>query len=86
MPRAGWQAMLDARGFGVLPSEANFLLAHCPGGEADALYRGLAARGILVRNVASGPGLAGHLRFSLGSGAALRATATALDAILGGPR
>lgn len=79
--RSRWQAMLAARGFGVHPSEANFLLARCPGGDARRIHRGLGRRGILVRDVSGGPGLAGHLRFSVGSTPALRATAAALDEI-----
>lgn len=55
------------------------------GGEESGLRRearrvrdGLAARGILVRDVGSYPGLAGCLRVSIGSGIALRATRAAL--------
>ena len=40
---------LTAMGFGVTPSEANFLLARPPGGRAQPLYEGLKSRGILVR-------------------------------------
>jgi histidinol-phosphate aminotransferase len=81
--RARWTAMLAARGFAVYPSEGNFLLARCPGGEARRVHEGLARRGILVRDVSGAAGLAGHLRFSVGSGPALRATAAALDQVLG---
>ena len=42
------------------------------------LRDGLAARGILVRDVGAQPGLAGCLRFSVGNSAALRATERAL--------
>ena len=47
--RAWTAAELEARGFAVLPSSANFLFAksdRLPGGE---LYRSLKERGILVR-------------------------------------
>jgi len=40
---------LVALGFGVTPSEANFVLARPPGGRAEPLYEGLKSRGILVR-------------------------------------
>lgn len=80
--RAQWAAMLAARGFGVHPSEANFLLVRCPEGVAARELQGaLAARDILVR-APGHPALAGHLRFSVGSGPALRAAAAALGEIL----
>lgn len=82
--REQWAALLRGFGLEVFPSEANFLLVRCAGSEqAAAVHRGLAARGILVRDVGSGPGLAGCLRFSVGSGGALRATRQALTEILG---
>lgn len=40
---------LEALGFGVTPSEANFVLARPPAGRAEPLYEGLKSRGILVR-------------------------------------
>jgi len=40
---------LTALGFGVTPSEANFLLARPPAGRAERLYEALKSRGILVR-------------------------------------
>lgn len=54
-------------GFQVKPSEANFLLLRWPDSDQSlAAYRKLVEQGILVRNVASGPGLAGCLRVTLG--------------------
>jgi len=47
--RARLTERLTALGFGVTPSEANFLLARPPGGRARALQEGLKSRGILVR-------------------------------------
>nr|HRC86725.1 histidinol-phosphate transaminase [Thermoanaerobaculia bacterium] len=82
--REDWRRMLLARGFEVYPSEANFLLARCPGGQAERVLLGLAEAGIRVRDFSRGPGLAGCLRFSVGTGAALRATAAALDRLQGG--
>ena len=85
--RAQWHAMLAAAGLEVFPSQANFLLVRCGelGSDLHAAARrvrdGLAARGILVRDMGRYPGLAGCLRVSVGSGAALRATRRALAEI-----
>jgi histidinol-phosphate aminotransferase len=80
--RAQWQEALAAAGLEVLPSEANFLLVRCGTEEAARAVRdGLAACGIRVRDVGGYPGLAGCLRVSVGSGAALRATRRALAEI-----
>ncbi|HEY2396656.1 MAG TPA: histidinol-phosphate transaminase [Rudaea sp.] len=49
----------------VLPSAANFFVVRCV--DADRLYRGLLSFGIVVRNVAHYPGMAGCLRISVGS-------------------
>jgi histidinol-phosphate aminotransferase len=83
--RAQWHAALAAAGLEVLPSEANFLLVRCaPPEQAPRLRDGLAARGIRVRDVGAYPGLAGCLRVSVGSGAALRATRRALAEMAAG--
>ena len=83
--RAQWARMLAEEGLEVLPSEANFLLVRCTPAERAAEVRdGLALRGILVRDVAHYPGLAGCLRVSVGTGAALRATHLALQEIRAG--
>jgi histidinol-phosphate aminotransferase len=80
--RAQWSRMLVEEGFEVLPSEANFLLIRCTPVERAAEVRdGLAARGILVRDVGGYAGLAGCLRVSVGSGTALRDTHLALAEI-----
>ena len=57
---------LDALGFDVTPSEANFLLARAPDGQAEACYRWLKERGILVRywNL---PRLADKVRITVGT-------------------
>lgn len=82
--REGWAAMLRGFGLEVFPSEANFLLVRFDGAqEARRVHGQLARRGILVRDVGGGPGLAGCLRFSVGDGGALRATRRALVEILG---
>ena len=48
--RAYTVAELDKLGFETLPSKANFLFTRCPRAEGGALYRGLKARGVLVRH------------------------------------
>ena len=72
---AGWQAVkgerdrltgeLTRRGWQVIPSQANFLLASVPGGDAGALYRQLKQQGILVRFF-DRPGLSDKLRITVG--------------------
>lgn len=77
--RPQWAAMLEDAGLEVFPSEANFLLVRSPSPEAAREIReGLEARSIRVRDVGSSPGLAGCLRVSVGTGAALRAVRKAL--------
>jgi histidinol-phosphate aminotransferase len=73
--RAGWEAVraerarltteLTRRGWSVIPSQANFLLAEVPGGDAGALYRALKDRRILVRFFDK-PGLTHMLRITVG--------------------
>ena len=62
-----WCGRLRARGFDVVDSDANFVLF---GGLADekAVWQALLDQGVLVRDV----GLAGWLRVSVGTGAAVR--------------
>jgi len=57
---------LQALGFRVWPSQANFLLVQPPGNAAQQLYKALKSRGILVRyfNV---PGLTDKLRITIGT-------------------
>jgi histidinol-phosphate aminotransferase len=64
--RSRLAAGLAALGFGVTPSEANFILAAVPGGDGAACYRNLKSRGILVRwwNL---PRLADKLRVTVGT-------------------
>ena len=84
--RAGWAAMLRGFGLEVFPSEANFhLVRFGTPEEARRVHRELARRGILVRDVGAGPGLAGCLRFSVGDGGVLRAARRALGEILREP-
>lgn len=74
--RTQWTAMLREFGFEVLDSEANFLLARHP--RCAEIREGLAAAGILVRDVSRSPGLANCMRIGVGGGPALRATRRAL--------
>jgi len=85
--RAQWARMLAEEGLETFPSEANFLLVRCATLEQTAEIRdGLAARGILIRDVSGYAGLARCLRVSVGSGGALRDFHLALAEIReGGP-
>ncbi len=77
--RGQWAAMLAEAGLEVFPSEANFLLVRCGSPErAKEIRETLEARSIRVRDVGGYPGLAGCLRVSVGTGAALRAVRAAL--------
>jgi len=57
---------LQALGFEVLPSQANFLLVRHPGHDAAALAAGLREQRILVRHFQL-PRIAQHLRISIGT-------------------
>ncbi len=64
--RARLSETLRRRGWQVIPSQANFVLATCPGGDAAALYRALRGKGILVRYFDK-PGLTDKLRITIGT-------------------
>lgn len=64
--RARLSQALTLLGWQVIPSQANFVLATCPTGDAGSLYRKLKAQGILVRFFDK-PGLADKLRITLGT-------------------
>jgi len=57
---------LTKLGFDVIPSHANFVLAHVPGGDGGAMYRKLKSMGILVRHFDT-PQLKHYIRISIGS-------------------
>ena len=57
---------LGKRGYEIIPSQANFVFASCPGGDAAAIYRALKAKGILVRFFDK-PGLQDKLRITIGT-------------------
>lgn len=64
--RAKLTVELEAAGFAVWPSQANFLLARPPGGDGAGVYEALKARGILVRYF-NGPRLDDKLRITVGA-------------------
>lgn len=68
-------------GFQVVPSSANFLIARYPGLDGAALYRGLRARGILVRHFDQ-PRVRDHLRITIGSAGENAVLLDALAALL----
>jgi histidinol-phosphate aminotransferase len=58
--------ILTRRGWQVIPSQANFVLAACPSGDAGTIYRNLKDKGILVRFFDK-PGLQDKLRITIGT-------------------
>lgn len=72
---------LRQRGFDVLPSHANFVLARRPGQELQTLYREVRERGVLVRYFAI-PELRDALRITIGTDDESEALLNALDASL----
>jgi histidinol-phosphate aminotransferase len=60
-------AQLSALGAKVWPSQANFVLWRPPGRRGAEVWAGLAARGVLVRDMSSWPSLAGCLRTTVGT-------------------
>ena len=70
----------------ALPSVANFFLLRTP--DAATTHRAFVEQGVLLRRVDHQPGLAGHLRVSIGAPAendAFIAAATRVDHALAGP-
>ena len=57
---------LKQLGWDVLPSQANFVLASPPGGDARSIYAGLKTQGILVRYFDQ-PGLDDKVRITIGT-------------------
>ncbi len=61
-------ALAGLPGLTVYPSAANFLLVRAPGGRATAIFEGLLARGVLIKNLAPTGGLLRDcLRVTVGS-------------------
>lgn len=73
-------AGLEALGFRVIPSKANFVLASPPDGEAEALYLALKERGILVRYF-SAPRISSYLRITIGTDSEMQSLLDALGEI-----
>ena len=63
--RARVTAGLEAMGWRVLPSQANFILATAPDGRGLEAYQGLRRQGIIVRHF-DRPGLADKIRVTIG--------------------
>jgi histidinol-phosphate aminotransferase len=81
--RAALTSALEQRGFAVIPSQANFLLATAPGAShAGWLYAALKASGVLVRFF-DRPALDNKLRITVGSREENEALLAALDVALG---
>jgi histidinol-phosphate aminotransferase len=76
--RARLSDELARRGWQVIPSTANFLLASCPGGDGHAVYAALKTRGILVRFFEKA-GLSDKVRITVGSPDQNDALLAALD-------
>ncbi|WP_372591150.1 histidinol-phosphate transaminase [Guyparkeria sp.] len=76
-------AGLRERGFEVLPSTANFLLARHPEHAGADLAAGLRRHKVIVRHF-DRPRIGDHLRITVGSDSDNAALLTALDAILSG--
>jgi histidinol-phosphate aminotransferase len=78
--RAMLSAELTNRGFDVLPSQTNFVLARRRGSDLGPLQRRLRDEGILVRHFAT-PALADALRITVGTREEVEALLTTLDRI-----
>ncbi len=72
---------LEARGFDILPSQANFIFARKPGWEGKLLATALRERAILVRHF-NQPRIADFLRISIGTEEQCERLVSALDSIL----
>ena len=72
---------LEALGFEVLPSKANFVFARRPGSDGGELYRKLKARGVLVRHFDK-PRIRDFLRITIGTEAQMNVLLGTLKQIL----
>ena len=72
---------LEALGFEVLPSQANFVFARKPGTDGGFLYRELKKRGVLVRHF-DNPRIADFLRITIGTDMEMDVLFTKLREIL----
>ncbi len=79
-----WTAgQLEALGFQVLPSQANFLFARSQAVDGEALYQQLKKRGILVRHFTA-PRICQYNRITIGTQAQMEAFLDAVKEILTG--
>ena len=76
---------LEALGFEVLPSKANFIFARHPGICGDDLYTGLRQRGILVRHFTK-ERVKDFVRITIGTQAQMECLADALKEMTGGTK
>ena len=83
--RARMTDRLEAMGWRVLPSQANFVLATAPDGRGREAYLGLKHQGILVRHF-DRPGLADKLRITIGQASENDAVLAGLKALAEPPR
>ena len=72
---------ITALGLTVVPTDANFVLFG-PFDDPPAIWQRLLDRGVLVRDVSSGPGLAGWLRVNAGTEPETTAFLSAIEEIL----
>jgi histidinol-phosphate aminotransferase len=75
-------AGITALGLTVVPTEANFLLFG-PFSSPSQTWQQLLDHGVLVRDVSTGPGLAGWLRVNAGTGPETSAFLDALASVVG---
>ena len=76
---------LQALGFEVLPSKANFIFARHPEVSGDTLYTGLRQRGILVRHFTK-ERIKDFIRITIGTQEQMEALAKALEDMTGGAK
>lgn len=79
--RAWTTQQLEALGFHVLPSQANFVFAQSPAIDGDELYRKLKQRGILVRHF-NGERIRSFNRITVGTIEQMQALVNAIKSIL----
>lgn len=77
------QALARLDGLRIYPSEANFILLRLPRGTAKAVFEGLKAKGVLIKNLdGAHPQLADCLRVTIGTADENQAFLDALAALL----
>jgi len=78
--RERFRKALEARGFKVLPSSTNFVLASLPGTTGGRLAEALRERGILVRYL-SPPSIRDYVRITIGTDGEMEAFLKAADSL-----